>query len=47
MVNKYWLWWFPGAIAIPFVLVSPSLGFATLIMSILIMILLKIWGKER
>lgn len=46
MVNKYWLWWFPGAIAIPFVLVSPSLGFATLIMSILIMILLKIWGKR-
>ena len=46
MVNRFSFWWMPGLLSIPFILVSPSLGFATLIMTVLILVLLKVWGKR-
>ena len=46
MKDKLHLWWFPGAAAIPIVIVAPSLGLVTLFMCIAIMILLRQWSKR-
>ncbi len=46
MVNKYYYWWLPGLFSIPFILVSPSLGFATLAVTLLFLILLRFWAKR-
>ncbi len=45
-VNKYWFWWVPGFMTFPLLIVSPSLGRATIIATIVILIFLKVWTKR-
>ena len=46
MINKFWLWWMPGFLAFPFIVVSPSLGLATMMTAILILVLLWLWSRR-
>lgn len=43
MVNRYWLWWIPGMLALPMIAVGPSTGWPVMIFFLVMMFLLRTW----